>query len=153
MSTSTTTTEKIVPVLSSDTAGPLGAIHLPRLWLKLSLAAAGKLPDDYDECGAGFDQMTLTDLGLDRQKTIDYVRAQRPRYMQFEEWVIDQNGGSISEDRIEKHNAAVRAYNHDDAKAAKMRDKSGIKNADVLDAVTLNTMEDLDDFYELIPKK
>lgn len=150
---STTTIQKIVPVLSSDTAGPLGAIHLPRLWLKLSLAAAGLLPEDYDECGSGFDQMTLNDLGLDRQKTMDYVRTQHPRYMQFEEWVIAQNGGSISEDRIEKHNANVRSYNHADDKAAKMREKSGIKNVDILDAVTLNTIEDLDDIYEQIPRK
>ncbi len=153
MSTSATSGQKVVPALSSDTAGPLGAIHLPRLWLKLSLAAAGLLPEDYDECGSGFDQMTLNDLGLDRQKTIDYVRSQHPRYMQFEEWVIAQNGGSISSDRIAKHNEAVRGYNHADDKAAKMRDKSGIKNADITDAVTLNTMEDLDDIYEQIPRK
>ncbi|MBV8637460.1 MAG: DUF5069 domain-containing protein [Candidatus Eremiobacteraeota bacterium] len=153
MSTSATPSQKVVPVLSSDTAGPLGAIHLPRLWLKLSLASAGLLPPDYDECGSGFDQMTLSDLGLDRQKTMDYVRTHRPRYMQFEEWVLEQNGGSISPDRIEKHNAAVRGYNHDDEKAAKMRDASGIKNVDVLDAVTLNTIEDLDDIYEQIPRK
>lgn len=153
MSTSATPSQKVVPALSSDTAGPLGAIHLPRLWLKLSLAAAGLLPDDYDECGSGFDQMTLSDLGLDRQKTIDYVRSQHPRYMEFEEWVLEQNGGTISPDRIEKHNAAVRGYNHADDKAAKMRQSSGIKNADVTDAVTLNTIEDLDDIYTQIPRK
>lgn len=150
---STITVQKIVPVLSSDTAGPLGAIHLPRLWLKLSLAAAGLLPEDYDECGSGFDQMTLNDLGLDRQKTIDYVRTQKPTYMQFEEWVIAQNGGSISEDRIRKHNESVRSYEHGAEKAETMRKKSGIKNPDVLDAVTLNTVEDLDDMYEQIVRK
>ncbi len=153
MSTSATSGQKVVPVLSSDTAGPLGAIHLPRLWLKLSLAAAGLLPQDYDECGSGFDQMTLNALGLDRQKTIDYIRTHHPRYMEFEEWVMEQNGGSISEDRIRKHNEAVRGYNHADDKAAKMREKSGITKSDVRDAVTLNTMEDLDDVYEQITRK
>ena len=58
----TETRKKIVPLVSSGTAGPLGVVHLPRLWLKLSLAAAGALPEGYDECGEGFDAMTLNTL-------------------------------------------------------------------------------------------
>ncbi|MBV8222137.1 MAG: DUF5069 domain-containing protein, partial [Candidatus Eremiobacteraeota bacterium] len=38
---------QVIPIISSSTAGPLGAIHLPRLWAKLTLDAAGKLPEDY----------------------------------------------------------------------------------------------------------
>jgi hypothetical protein len=37
----------IVPTISSGVAGPLGVIHLPRLWLKLSLEAQGKLAPGY----------------------------------------------------------------------------------------------------------
>jgi hypothetical protein len=136
-----------VPLISSDTAGPLGAIHLPRLWTKLTLSAAGLLPEDYDECGAGFDQMTLTALGLDRQQTMDFVKNSNPTYIQFEEWVIDRNGGSISPDRIKKHNDAIRGYNHSDELAAKMRASSGIKDDSIKDAVTLNTIEDLDEVH------
>ncbi len=143
----TVSLQHVVPLISSDTAGPLGAIHLPRLWTKLTLSAAGLLPGGYDECGAGFDQMTLTALGLDRQKTIDFVKNNRPTYMAFEEWIINQNGGSISTERIKKHNDAVRGYHHSDELAAKMRASSGIKDASVKDAVTLNTIEDLDDVH------
>lgn len=143
----TVTLQHVVPMISSDTAGPLGAIHLPRLWTKLTLSAAGVLPQSYDECGAGFDQMTLTALGLDRQKTMEYIKSARPTYMQFEEWVIGQNGGSISTERIAKHNAAIRGYHHSDDTAAKMRGASGIKDSSVMDAVTLNTIEDLDDVH------
>jgi hypothetical protein len=148
----TVTLQHVVPLISSDTAGPLGAIHLPRLWTKLTLSAAGVLPDGYDECGAGFDQMTLTALGLDRAKTIDFVKSTKPKYMAFEEWVIAQNGGSISPDRIKKHNEAIRGYNHADDLAAKMRASSGIKNPAVRDAVTLNTIEDLDDVHAQVAK-
>jgi len=35
---------QIVPLISSAVAGPLGVIHLPRLWQKASLAAAGQAP-------------------------------------------------------------------------------------------------------------
>ncbi len=148
----TVTLQNVVPLISSDTAGPLGAIHLPRLWTKLTLAAAGVLPDTYDECGAGFDQMTLNALGLDRQKTIDFVRNNRPKYIAFEEWVLAQNGGSIAADRIKKHNEAIRGYNHADDLAGRMRSASGIKNAAIKDAVTLNTIEDLDDVHAQVAR-
>jgi hypothetical protein len=58
-----------VPLISSGTAGPLGALHLPRLWQKLSLEAAGKLALGYPGCGKGYDAMTLNALGLDEQAT------------------------------------------------------------------------------------
>jgi len=144
------TQTKQVPLVSSGTAGPLGALHLPRLWLKLTLAGHGSLADGYDFCGAGFDQMTIDGLGLEREKTIAFVKDKHPTYMQFEEYVLQQNGGSISHDKIEKHNAAIRGYNHSDELAAKMRSAAGIKDASVKDAVTLNTVEDLDDLYAQI---
>jgi Domain of unknown function (DUF5069) len=149
----TVTLQKVVPLISSDTAGPLGAVHLPRLWTKLTLAAAGVLPEGYDECGAGFDQMTLTALGLDRQKTMDFVKTKHPKYVEFEEWVLQQNGGSISSDRIDKHNAAIRGYNHSDELASKMRASSGIKDVTITDAVTLNTIEDLDDVHAQVTRR
>jgi len=148
----TVTLQNVVPLISSDTAGPLGAIHLPRLWTKLTLASAGLLPQGYDECGKGFDQMTLDDLGLDRQKTIDFIKNNRPKYIAFEEWVVAQNGGSISPERIRKHNEAIRGYRHSDDLAGKMRNSSGIKNASIKDAVTLNTIEDLDDVYAQVTR-
>jgi hypothetical protein len=148
----TVTLQKVVPLISSDTAGPLGAIHLPRMWTKLTLAAAGVLPEGYDECGKGFDQMTLDALGLDRQKTMDFIKSKRPKYIEFEEWVLQQNGGTISVDRITKHNDAVRGYNHADDLAARMRDASGIKDATITDAVTLNTIEDLDDVHAQVAR-
>jgi hypothetical protein len=137
----------MIPLVSSSTKGPLGASHLPRLWLKLTLAARGELPEDYDECGKGFDQMTLTALGLDRQKTIDYVERNHPSYMQFERWVVEQNGGHIDEERIRKHNEAIAGYNHSPEQAKSMRDDCGIEAGYINDAVTLNTMEDLNAFH------
>jgi hypothetical protein len=147
---STSTKSTIVPLISSDSAGPLGAVHLPRLWAKLTLGAAGMLPQGYDECGKGFDQMTLSALNLDRQRTIDYVRANKPTYMQFERWVIEQNDGSISPDAIRKHNEAIRSYCHSDELASSMRGASGIADASITDAVTLNKVEDLDEFHKQV---
>ena len=142
---STETKEKIVPLVSSGTAGPLGALHLPRLWLKVSLAAAGALPDGYDECGAGFDAVTLNALGIDREQALDFIRKNKPTYMEFEEWVVAN--GKTDKATIEQLNAGIRGYHHGDDLAQRMRGASKIKDSSVKDAVTLNTIEDLDEIH------
>jgi hypothetical protein len=144
---------KTVPSVSSGTAGPLKAIHLPRLWLKLTLSAAGRLPEGYDECGAGFDAMTISALNLNRDKVIEFVKNTKPTYVQFEEWVVAQNGGRIDAAVVEAHNKAIRGYNHADDLAAKMRAASGLKDETIKDAVTLNTLEDLDEIYHEVTGK
>ena len=53
-----------VPLISSGVAGPLGVLHLPRLWLKTSLEARGKLATGYPGIGKGYDMMTISALGL-----------------------------------------------------------------------------------------
>src|ERR1700752_1850207 len=102
-----------VPLIRSGIAGPLGVLHLPRLWQKVSLEAAGKLASGYPAVGKGFDAMTLAALGLDEQAVKDYIRKNKPTYPEFEAWV-KKNAKSLTREAIEKHNVAVRGYNHDD---------------------------------------
>ena len=45
----------------------------------------------------------------------DYIKKNKPTYPQFEAWV-KANAKSITSRAIEKHNAAVRGYNHNDEK-------------------------------------
>ena len=110
-----------VPLISSGTAGPLGVLHLPRLWLKSSLEARGKLAAGYPGCGKGYDQMVLDALGLDRQKTLDYIRNSRPNYIQFENWVKQQPGVKLDKGTIDNLNSAIRGYIHDDATLQHLR--------------------------------
>src|SRR5438874_13690074 len=102
-----------VPLISSGVAGPLGVLHLPRMWQKVSLEAAGKLASGYPGIGRGFDAMTCASLGLEEQAEKDYIKKNKPTYPQFEVWV-KANAKSLTPQAIEKHNAAVRGYNHDD---------------------------------------
>src|SRR5437867_3298168 len=80
----------IVPLISSGVAGPLGVIHLPRLWLKLSLECRGNLAAAYPGCGTGFDQMVIDGLGLKRDAVIDFIKTNCPTYPQFEAWIKSQ---------------------------------------------------------------
>lgn len=133
----------ITPAISSDIAGPLGAIHLPRLWSKLLMSAKGQLPDGYAECGGGFDQMVLDGLSVDRDAAVAFVKGNAPTYAQFEAWVLEQRGGSIPASEIEASNAAIRGYNHDDDTRAEILGEAGIADeGKILDAVNLNNLDD-----------
>jgi hypothetical protein len=79
--------DKIVPLIGSAEVGPLGVLHLPRLWLKVSLDAKGALADGYPAVGTGFDQMVLDGLGLKKGAVIDFIKQNRPTYCQFESWI------------------------------------------------------------------
>ena len=140
-----------VPMISSGTAGPLGVLHLPRLWQKLSLEARGKLASGYPGMGRGFDAMTCAGLGLDEQAVQDYIKRERPTYPQFEAWV-KQNAKSLTPDAIEKHNAAVRGYNHDDETRQQITSACGVPNdaSAPKDAVNLNNLDDWYEFHQAV---
>jgi Domain of unknown function (DUF5069) len=140
-------TQTMVPMISSDVSGPLGAVHLPRLWQKVLLSSKGMLPEDYDECGSGFDQMTLNGLGLDRDETIGYLKTQTPTYPQFEQWV-KEHGKKLSPGDIAAHNAAIAGYNHGEATVKAICEAVGIPaDGSITDAVTLNKLEDMGEFH------
>jgi hypothetical protein len=142
-----------VPLISSGVAGPLGVVHLPRLWQKVSLEEAGKLASGYPGVGKGFDAMTLAALGLEEQAVRDYIKQNKPTYPQFEAWV-KKNAKSLNRESIEKHNSAVRGYNHDD------ETRNGILSACSIvgdasapkDAVNLNNLDDWYEFHQAVLK-
>lgn len=140
--------ETYVPLISSSVAGPLGVLHLPRLWLKVSLEARGKLAPGYPAIGKGFDAMTLAALGLEEQAVRDFIKQQKPTYPQFEAWV-KENAKSLNRETIEKHNAAVRGYIHDDETRKSILSACGIPDdaSAPKDAVNLNNLDDWLEFH------
>jgi hypothetical protein len=146
--------DTIVPLISSGVAGPLGVLHLPRLWLKASLEARGKLAPGYPGAGKGYDQMVLDALGLDRQKTLDYIKTSRPTYSQFENWVKQQPGAKVDKASIDKINAAIRGYNHDDATRKGIFDACGYndQNCSYRGAIDLNNLDDWNEFHSAVLK-
>lgn len=136
---------KMIPTISSGVAGPLGVLHLPRFWSKVLMDAKDVLNDDYPACGAGFDQMVLDGLGLDKDATLAYISDNSPTYPQFEAWVSEN--GSFDQAAVDALNAAISGYNHDDDTRGSILGASGIgDDGSILDAVNLNN---LDDWYEL----
>lgn len=142
------TADKQIPFVSSQTTGPLGAAHLPRLWTKLTLGNIDRLADGWDHCGQGFDQMTISNLGLEREKVMEFVRTQKPTYVEFEAYVVAN--GKTDAETIRKHNAAIHGYNHSPETAKRMRESLGLKNESVNDAVTLNSLDDLHELHKYV---
>ena len=137
-----------VPLISSGVAGPLGVVHLPRLWCKVLLGAKGQLADGYDQCGAGYDQMVLDGLGLDRGATITYLTENIPSYPEFEAWVLAQKGGSLDNNAVSELNAAIAGYNHaDDTRGAILGGAGIADDGTILDAVSLNNLDDWTEFH------
>jgi len=142
-----------VPLISSGVAGPLGVLHLPRLWLKLSLESCGKLAPGYPGAGKGFDQMVIDGLGLKRDAVLDYIKKNKPTYCQFEAWV-KKSGTKLDKGSIEKLNAAIRGYNHDEVTRKSILSANSLAddaNAHK-DAVSLNNLDDWKEFHEAVLK-
>jgi hypothetical protein len=138
-------------MISSGTAGPLGVLHLPRLWLKLSLESQGKLAAGYPGMGHGYDAMTCDALGLDQQAVIDQIKDAKPSYPEFEAWV-KQNAKSLNKEAIEKHNAAVRGYNHEDETRKNILSNCNLPDDATApqDAVNLNNLDDWYEFHRAV---
>lgn len=140
---------QIIPLISSGTAGPLGVLHLPRLWLKASLGAAGKLHPDYPSCGKGYDQMVLDGLGLDRALLESFIANSKPTYPQLEAWVLEQSGGSLDAAAVEKLNSAITGYIHADDVRTEILGANGINDeGKIRDAVNLNNLDDWHAFHK-----
>lgn len=140
---------KIVPLISSGTAGPLGVLHLPRLWQKVSLAARGKLADGYKGPGPGYDYMLIEALGLDKEALVSFITDSRPTYAAFEAWVASQPGAKLDAATISGINSAIAGYNHDDGTRQSILAAAGIPDdaAAPKDAVNLNNLDDWSEFH------
>lgn len=134
---------QIIPLISSGTAGPLGVLHLPRLWLKASLGAAGKLHPDYPPCGKGYDQMVLDGLGIANADFDAFIATEKPTYPQFETWILEKSGGSLDAAAVKKLNDSIIGYHHGDDIRKDILSANGIPDDGSLpDAINLNNLDD-----------
>ena len=139
--------DKIVPLISSGTKGPLGVLHLPRLWQKVSLEAAGKIADGYPGIGAGYDAMVIAGLGLNTDAVRAHITNDKPTYPQFEAWIQSQEGATLGADAIGPLNDSIVGYNHDDETRQGILSANGLPDGNPQDAVNLNNLDDWLEFH------
>jgi hypothetical protein len=137
---------KTIPTISSGTAGPLGILHLPRLWQKMCLGAAGKLADGYANCGPGYDMMALDALGVDRDALVAFVSGNKPTYVQFEKYIA-ANAKNLNPASIAGLNAAITGYQHTDDTRKAILSAAGLPDGKPTDAINLNNLDDWQEFH------
>ena len=139
-----------VPLISSGVAGPLGVLHLPRLWLKVSLEARGTLAAGYPGIGKGYDSMVCSALGLNPDAVKKFVSDSRPTYPQFEAWVKKQPGVKLDKATIYKLNQSILGYIHDDQTRKGILSASGLPDdgSVIPGAVDLNNLDDWYEFHQ-----
>ena len=97
--------------------------------------------------------MTCAALGLDEQAVKDYIKENKPTYPEFEEWV-KKNAKTLNQRAIDKHNASVRGYIHDDDTRKDVLSACGIPDdaSAPKDAVNLNNLDDWYEFHQAVLK-
>ena len=142
---------KYVPLISSGVAGPLGVIHLPRLWLKVSLESTDQIADGYPGAGQGYDQMVIDGLGLQRDAVLAFIKDNKPTYPEFEAWVKAQSGVKLDEASVSALNASITGYIHDAETKSSILSANGLSEGPS-DAVNLNNLDDWKEFHDAVLK-
>ena len=91
----------------STETGSIGIMHLKRYWEKGIARRNGSLPDNTYQEEWNLDVTLLCALGLGLEQTITYLYQSTPHFDEFEQWVLQLNGGSISDNTIHEFNTLV----------------------------------------------
>ncbi len=134
------------PLISTSVCGPLGLLHLPRLWLKILLHSCGRLPEGYRHGVGGFDELLCTTIGLDRDAFVAYVETDLPTYLDLESWVRD-HATQLNAQTIETFNQAVLGRDLPDQMREQRCAELGIANGSLTKAIALNDLDDWAAFH------
>ena len=139
-----------VPLISSGVAGPLGVIHLPRLWLKASLEARNINAPGYPALSNGYDSMVLSALGLDIESVRKFIAELHPTYPQFEAWIQTQPGVNLTAGNIHQLNVSIAGYIHTPEVRASILSANGLPDNGTIkpDAISLNDLDDWLEFHQ-----
>ncbi len=136
----------IVPAVSTQSTGPLGLMHLPRLWTKVTLHAADALyvgwksgPD------SPLDEWVCDAIGLDVAAATAHIKAERPSYVAFETWV-GANATKLDPADIAATNATLNGRQKPEEYAAPERALLGLTDTNYRPSIELN---DLVDWHQL----
>ena len=93
--------------------------------------------------------MVIDGVGFQREVVLGYIKQNKFTYPQFEAWV-KKNATKLDKASIEKLNAAIRGYNHDDETRKSILGANGLPDdaGAPKDAVNLNNLDDWKEFHE-----
>jgi hypothetical protein len=116
--------ERLVPLIGATVAGPLGVAHVPRMWLKGVLSAAGMLYEGYFDDYKGFNQWVIDGIGLEPEAWFAYLRT-IPTYSQAEDY-IRNNATKLDPASVAAINTRVLTFERPEENAAPVRARAGL---------------------------
>jgi hypothetical protein len=136
--------DPIVPAITSLATGPLGLLHLPRLWGKAIIKTAGALPEGYHSGSGPIDEQLAEAIGLDLAASVRYTNDELPPYLTYEQWVRE-HATKLDAATMAAWNERMRTREKPPALAAQEREILGLADANERRGLLLN---DLIDWHE-----
>ena len=135
-----------IPLTGSMAKGPLGLVHLPRMWQKALLKKTGVLPADYVFADRGFDQRMMEHMGIDPATFLPFLETM-PTYLETEAWVRANatNPGAVAETNAMILNHPMRAES-----AQRFRAELGISDATIDNGAIVNNLDDLASLHKYV---
>ncbi len=131
----------LVPAIGTNVAGPLGAWHLPRLWLKHRLHGVGRLPEGYRHGAGGFDEILTNALGIDAAAFATYVETNHADYLEAEAWVR-RNATNLTQESIAAVNERLGTFKMPPEPLLKRRAELGAVAESLELGIPLNDLDD-----------
>lgn len=97
-----------IEIAGDDELGSLGVLHLKRLWSRYLAHRLSKAPPEEGKNEWAADNTVISGLGLGLHETLRHLYVADPSFEEFEQWILERNGGNIEPARIERINAALR---------------------------------------------
>ena len=141
--------EVIVPAISSLATGPLGLLHLPRLWGKAIIKAGATLPEGFHSGSGPLDVQLAEAIGMDLAASVRYVNAEIPPYLVYEQWVRG-NATALDAATITAWNERMRTRDKPPAMAAEERALLGLTDETLGGSAILNDLIDWHLWHEEI---
>jgi hypothetical protein len=138
--------EKIVPLIGPMVTGPLGVMHLPRMWYKGVLSAAGLLPDVYFDNYKGFNQRVCDAIGLDPEPWFAFLKTM-PTYAQAETYVKD-HATKLTPAAVAELNTLIATFPRPEENAAGVRARVGLDDPSYNISANLIDVDDWHSIHE-----
>ena len=113
------------PAVSSLLAGPLGLLHLPRLWAKAMIKTIGALPEGYHSGSGPIDEQLAETIGMDLAASVAFTESTLPSYIAYETWVRE-NATNLTATAMDPWNQRIPVREKPEHIAAPERELLGI---------------------------
>ncbi len=145
------TVAPMIPAITSLAEGPLGVLHLPRLWGKAMIKTLGALPEGYHSGSGPLDEQLADTIGMDLAASVKYTNAELPPYLIYEQWVRE-HATKLDADTLAAWNTRMRTREKPAPLAAEERKTLGITDESERRGVLLNDLIDWHLWHEEITK-